>query len=104
MKSVLTCLAVLLALLAPAQAAPGDDAVLQARDALKAKDKARLATLKAATAGHPLAPWVDYWELGNRLSEVQSEEVEAFFEHRYSELNAQVSHLAEEEYKEMKGA
>jgi soluble lytic murein transglycosylase len=31
-------------------------------------------------ARHPLAPWVDYWELSNRLFEVSTPEVEAFNE------------------------
>ncbi len=67
---------------APAlHAAPGDDTVLQARDALRKKDRSALATARQATAQqqHPLAMWVDYWELGNRLSEAQQPELEAFY-------------------------
>jgi soluble lytic murein transglycosylase len=72
------------ALLAPAAvtAQGGDLAIVEARDSASRKDKARLATLKAATAQHPLASWVDYWELGNRLAEVQAPEVEAFYARR----------------------
>ncbi len=72
------------ALLGPmpaAVAAPGDDSVVQAREALGRKDKARLAAARAAVnaAGHPLAMWVEYWELGNRLAEAQQPELEAFY-------------------------
>jgi soluble lytic murein transglycosylase len=58
-----------------------DAAVLDARDALRRRDRARLAADRAIVmaAQHPLAPWVDYWELGNRLSEASVAEVEAFY-------------------------
>ncbi|MDO8418987.1 MAG: lytic transglycosylase domain-containing protein, partial [Rubrivivax sp.] len=64
---------------APAQ--PGDEIVLQAREALRSKDKPRLADARAAVnaAGHPLAMWVEYWELGNRLAEVPQAELDAFY-------------------------
>ena len=59
----------------------GDDALLDAREALRRKDKARLAALRAQVLAerHPLAMWVDYWELSNRISEAQVAEVEAFY-------------------------
>ncbi len=59
----------------------GDDAVLDAREALRRKDRARLAALRNALVAdrHPLALWVDYWELNNRLSEASVAEVEAFY-------------------------
>ena len=62
-------------------AAPGDDTVLQARDALRKKDRAALASARYATVQqqHPLAMWVDYWELGNRLAEVQQPDLDAFY-------------------------
>ena len=80
-------LALLLALLdrrrlAPAaRAQAGDDIVVQAREALRTKDGARLATARQAAdaAGHPLAMWVDYWELGNRLARAQQAELDAFY-------------------------
>jgi soluble lytic murein transglycosylase len=76
-----------LALLAPAPAAhaqgfqPGDDPVVEAREALRKKDKARLLALRTSTqrSGHPLAMWVDYWELNNRLPEAQQSELDAFY-------------------------
>jgi soluble lytic murein transglycosylase len=59
----------------------GDDAVLDAREALRRKDRARLAALRTALVAerHPLALWADYWELGNRLNEVAVAEVDAFY-------------------------
>ncbi len=69
---------------APAQApaAPSaDDPVVQAREALRRKDKAALqsARMAANTARHPLAMWAEYWELQNRLSEAQQPELETFW-------------------------
>ncbi|GMV47826.1 MAG: hypothetical protein AMXMBFR66_32240 [Pseudomonadota bacterium] len=56
------------------------DLALQARDAYRLKDRARLAALRAAAeaAGHPLAGWVAYWELANRLADAQQGELDAF--------------------------
>ncbi len=66
---------------ASAQPAAGDDTVVQAREALRRKDRAALAAAVMAVnqARHPLAPWVEYWELANRLSEAQQPELEAFY-------------------------
>ncbi|MDN3921366.1 lytic transglycosylase domain-containing protein [Roseateles violae] len=65
---------------APAQAASPDLAV-EAREALRQKDRKRLAELNQAAQQqrHPLAAWIDYWELGLRLAEVSQPEVEAFY-------------------------
>jgi soluble lytic murein transglycosylase len=51
-----------------------------AREALRKKDAAQLAAAVRTVnaAGHPLAQWVEYWELQNRLPEAQTAEVEAF--------------------------
>jgi soluble lytic murein transglycosylase len=81
-------LAALLALAAPnaaiaqAQSANADDPIVEAREALRKKDKPRLQALRDRVLGarHPLASWVDYWELGSRLAEAQQPELEAFFE------------------------
>ncbi len=64
-----------------AQAQTTDDLVVEAREALTKKNKARLDTLKTATdfAKHPLAGWVAYWELANRLNEAQQPELDAFY-------------------------
>lgn len=63
-----------------AQAQTGDATIVDARDALRAKDGARLAEDRDAAlkAAHPLAMWVDYWELTNRLDEAQQSELDAF--------------------------
>ncbi len=60
---------------------PGDDVVVQAREALRKRDKAALAAASAAVNNqrHALAQWVDYWELNNRLSEAQQAELDAFY-------------------------
>lgn len=59
----------------------GDELVLEAREAQRKGDRARLATLRAAAlrAEHPLASWVDYWDIGLRLNSVSVEEIEAFY-------------------------
>ena len=58
-----------------------DDVIRDARDAFVRHDRVRLAELRATAFANrlPLAPWVDYWELVNRLSEVSSDEVEQFY-------------------------
>ena len=63
---------------APAQNA--DATLVDAREALRKKDRGRLAVDRAAAlaANHPLAMWVDYWELTNRLGEVLQAEVSTF--------------------------
>jgi soluble lytic murein transglycosylase len=53
--------------------------VLEAREALRKKDKAQLAAATVAGRQHALAPWIDYWELSNRLGAAQVDEIEAFY-------------------------
>ncbi len=82
LRSTTTLLAALAALALPvAHAQMLDDTVVQAREALKKKDSNALATARQALnrANHPLAPWVEYWELFNRLGEAQQPELEAFY-------------------------
>ncbi len=59
----------------------GDEHVIDARDAFRKKDRARLAADRAGAlaALHPLAQWADYWELTNRLAEAQQDELNAFY-------------------------
>jgi soluble lytic murein transglycosylase len=59
----------------------GDVIINAAKDAQRAKDRLRLASLNttAQVQQHPLASWVDYWELGLRLQEVSQTEVDAFY-------------------------
>ena len=65
-----------------APAVPAADApIVEAREALRKNDRARLAALKASTAAarHPLASWVDYWEISARLNTASVAEVDGFF-------------------------
>ena len=57
-----------------------DAAVVDAREAFRKKDRVRLVADRTAViaANHPLAMWVDYWELTNRLGEAQQAEVTSF--------------------------
>jgi soluble lytic murein transglycosylase len=71
-------------LLAPAMRAvaqSGSQTILEAREALRKKDSSRLAAARAAAQAdhHPLAQWVEYWDLSNRLASVQQDEVDAFY-------------------------
>ncbi len=77
--TVVFAAAALLAPCLPARAQPGDSTVVDAREALRKKDRVRLSALKQQAAGHPLAMWVEYWELNNRLNEATVDEVEAFY-------------------------
>ncbi|MEO7338422.1 MAG: transglycosylase SLT domain-containing protein [Caldimonas sp.] len=69
-----------LALPAGAQAQGMEGTVLDARDAFRKKDRGRLALARATAAAerNPLAMWVDYWELTNRLADAQQDELDAF--------------------------
>jgi soluble lytic murein transglycosylase len=66
---------------ASAAVAAQDRLIIDARDAFGRRDKARLAADRdaALAASHPLAPWVDYWELSGRLTSASVTEVEAFY-------------------------
>ena len=57
-----------------------DGTVVDARDALRRHDRNRLSALRAQAAAekNPLAMWVDYWELTNRINELQPAEFTAF--------------------------
>ncbi len=65
---------------AQAPSAPADTAVVDAREAFRKKDRVRLAALRSAViaANHPLAMWVDYWDIGNRIAEISPDEARAF--------------------------
>lgn len=80
-KSVALLLAALpLAALAGKGLAP-DEAVLSARDAFRAGDRAKLERAAPAARGHLLEPYVDFWRLRLRLEDAAPEEVRAFLEH-----------------------
>jgi len=57
------------------------DLAVDAREALRRRDAPLLATLRdrAVAQQHPLAGWIDYWELGNRLDRAQQPELDAFY-------------------------
>ena len=59
----------------------GDATIVEARDALRRKDRDRLAAARAAALAdhHPLAMWADYFDLTNRLASTQQEEIDAFY-------------------------
>ena len=64
-----------------AWAQSGDETVLEAREAFRKKDRNRLAAARAAAQAdrHVLLPWVEYWELTNRLTSAQQSEIDAFY-------------------------
>lgn len=70
----------LVALAPPARAQTGDQTLIDAREAFRKKDRTRLAALRNVALANqlPLAMWADYWELTNRIGEVQQAEVNEF--------------------------
>jgi len=64
-----------------AAAAAVSDLALDAREALRKRDSARLVALRdqASAQRHTLASWIDYWEIGNRLAQAQQAELDAFY-------------------------
>ena len=84
----LPCAAAILALVGAlalpqqVQAQSFDTTVLDAREAFRKRDRVRLAQLRvqAQAEKNPLALWIDYWELTNRIAEIQPAEFTAFAE------------------------
>ncbi len=64
----------------PLQPQTVDTPIVDAREAFRRRDRSRLLADRDAAAAlrHPLAMWSDYWELTNRISDVQQPEVSAF--------------------------
>jgi len=54
-----------------------DDLFLAARDAFRLGDREKLAALAARLQGHPLAVWVEYWQLNLRLKSDEPARVDA---------------------------
>jgi len=81
LRTLLAALCLSSALPQSACAAPTSDPINEAREALRKRDAKRLSALRNSTRSeqHPLAMWVDYWEIGNRISEVKTEEIEDFY-------------------------
>jgi len=65
----------------PATAAALDNTVVQAREALRRRDAVQLLAARDSlgAAGHPLASWADYWEIGNRLAQAEQADLNAFY-------------------------
>ncbi len=65
----------------PVAAQSGSETILEAREALRKKDRSRLAAARAVAQAdrHPLTQWVEYWELSNRLGTAQQDELDAFY-------------------------
>jgi soluble lytic murein transglycosylase len=59
----------------------GNELILDAREAWRKRDRARLASTRASAVAmrHPLAMWTDYWDMNLRLAELSPPEVEAFY-------------------------
>ena len=72
---------VVMAQSAASSTAQSYEVILEAREAYRKRDRARLAAARASAVAsrHPLAGWADYWDLNLRLPEVQADEVEAFY-------------------------
>jgi soluble lytic murein transglycosylase len=66
---------------APPTVAEGDALVIDAREAARQRDAERLKVHRAAllASHHPLAIWVDYWELFNRLTASTQTDLDAFY-------------------------
>jgi soluble lytic murein transglycosylase len=62
----------------PVRALPGNDVIVEARDAYRARNTARLATLAELARGHELAPYVEYWRLALELDRQTSAAVAGF--------------------------
>ena len=71
----------LIATAPPAHAQSDNQTILEAREAFRKKDRSRLAAARAVAQAdrHPLAQWVEYWELTNRLGSAQQDELDAFY-------------------------
>jgi soluble lytic murein transglycosylase len=80
-RLALACLAWTLLVGAPqvALAQAEHQMVLDAREAFRKKDKTQLAGISLAARQHPLAQWIEYWELSNRLNMARADEIEAFY-------------------------
>jgi len=66
----------------PAPAVPSDaDLAVQAREAWAKRDRKRLTALvdAARTQNHPLAGWVEYFDLNARLAEARQPDLDAFY-------------------------
>ena len=63
---------------APPSLTPGDQVILNMREALRRGERARLTALLPQARGHALEPWAAYWELKARLDDAKADEVRDF--------------------------
>lgn len=61
-------------------AAPGDDSVLDAREAFRVGNQKKLQARLESLKGHDLAPYADYWEVLLRLDSLAQSDINAFQE------------------------
>ncbi len=78
MKTLTATLLILCGLSATAVYAAADDDFLAARDAARAKDQKQLDKLSVKLQDHPLAQYVQYWQINNRLKESDGTDVRRF--------------------------
>ncbi len=79
--ALLICAALLWAPAHSAQAIEPGDVLSDASKALRSKDRKALATARDAAIAeqHPLASWIDYWDIGLRLSQASQADLDAFY-------------------------
>ena len=66
-----------------------DQAVLEARDAFRVGDAAKLARAAQAAGGHVLEPWVGYWQLRQRIEDRTPDEIRWFLTRNAGSLLAE---------------
>lgn len=71
-----------------AAASAADESIVAAQDAFRAGDKVKLATQLAASRGHELEAYVEYWSLQLRLDEMPAAEVSGFLQRQRGTLVA----------------
>lgn len=80
LKTIALSLVLSLPLSGAAQEQVSDAKILQAREAAKANDKARLIRLTSEAEGHELAPWVEYWALRTNIESSDPEAIRRFLQ------------------------
>ena len=79
--ALLVCAALLWAPAHSVQAMERGDLLSDASKALRSKDRKALAKARDAAIAqqHPLASWIDYWDIGLRLGEASQADLDAFY-------------------------
>jgi soluble lytic murein transglycosylase len=81
LSSLLSSIGLMLITGAHAAAPPANDPIVKARAAYEHRDRTSLAALRKSTAAeeHPLAMWVDYWDLSLRLRQAKQADLDGFY-------------------------